>query len=141
MKHPDIDLFASRGPLKSTIFHAMAERDFTDICRSVIDLYKTRYPSADDLNSLKEYVLECDESPYGDTALHLACRQGHADDLKVMLSVFEEEDKHILAKNLLNQEGETLLEVAESENHEECIEYLRILLRVNNGSWGICNIF
>ena len=40
----DCDIRMQKGPNKSTVFHAVVDRDFRNICQMIIDAIKTQYP-------------------------------------------------------------------------------------------------
>jgi ankyrin repeat protein len=40
----DCDIRMQKGPNQSTVFHAVVDRDFRNICQMIIDAIKTQYP-------------------------------------------------------------------------------------------------
>ena len=73
-------------------------------------------------------------SENADTALHLACRQGNLEMLEILLGALK--DPKGCALEAKNGEGDTLLEVAEGESHDEVIDYLQDLFGLQGGAFA-----
>jgi len=74
-------------------------------------------------DTLTEILTHCDTSENKDSALHLACRQGNLEILEMMMEKVK--DPKGIAKEKKNGEGETMMDVAEQEGHDEVVDYLR----------------
>ena len=115
------------------------DRDFKKICETLIAFVRKTYAPPADEEILKSLFLQRDTSDNTDTALHLACRQGNLEMLELMLGSLK--DPKECALEAKTAEGESLLDVAEEESHDEVIDYLRDLLGVSGGGVAsVCNI-
>lgn len=97
----------------------------------IIDAIKIKYPGEENQKVLSDLYLLPDSSEHGDTALHLACRQGTLEILETMLNALT--DPKSIAKQAKTQtdndgEPETLIDVAECEGHDEVVDYLHSLI-------------
>jgi ankyrin repeat protein len=86
--------------------------------------------------------LQADYSEHGDTALHLACRQGSLEILETMLNALDDPKSIVKStRTRSDDEPETLIDVAECEGHDEVVDYLNHLIGENQQTGFGCLIY